>query len=501
MKKFLATIAIVNGLCGAGSVWGAPASGQPVSPSHIEILDIRSLGVHDVLKLLSKKSGRNIIASREVQGEVNIYLTDVDAMQALSMIVDTNGWAYATEEDVVKVMTKQEFANKFGYPYGPETVLKVRSVEFMNLDELVKILEKVKTESGKIMPSESSRSLILMDTPDAVASMEEIIRGVDKPPATEVFELAYADADKILSEISQVLTPEFGTIRKDTRSNTLVVSDMPAKIAEAGRIIAAFDKKDREVLVEAKIVQVNLGDEFKLGVDWTGLVQDLHDLTVSGDFDVIKSNDKSGRLRIGTLSSDEYEATVEALETIGDTRILSSPSIVALNNREAKILVGSTEPYVTTTTTTPSAGPTTSSESVEFIEVGVKLLVTPTIHKDDYVTLQIKPEVSSVTRSLITSNNNVIPVVETTEAETTVTVKDGVTIVIGGLIKEDTIHTKKQIPYLGDIPVIGRTFGSEETEETQNEIAIFLTPTIITGENTARTALSTNAPVSPAYNP
>lgn len=298
-----------------------------------------------------------------------------------------------------------------------------------------------------------------------------------------------------------MLTPEFGTIRKDTRSNTLVVSDMPAKIAEAGRIIAAFDKKDREVLVEAKIVQVNLGDEFKLGVDWTGLVQDLHDLTVSGDFDVIKSNDKSGRLRIGTLSSDEYEATVEALETIGDTRILSSPSIVALNNREAKILVGSTEPYVTTTTTTPSAGPTTSSESVEFIEVGVKLLVTPTIHKDDYVTLQIKPEVSSVTRSLITSNNNVIPVVETTEAETTVTVKDGVTIVIGGLIKEDTIHTKKQIPYLGDIPVIGRTFGSEETEETQNEIAIFLTPTIITGENTARTALSTNAPVSPAYNP
>lgn len=481
---------LLGATCCIGPLLSVTAAVASDSPDHLEVLDIRSLDVRDVLKLLSKKSGKNIIATKSVEGDVSIYLKDIAPMRALHMIVEANGWAYAMEEDVVKVMSKAEFENKYGYAFGPETVLKVQPVEFMDLAELVKILERVRTESGKIMPSESSRSLILMDTPEAVASMEEIVRGLDRAPATKVFELAYADAGKILPEVSELLTPDFGTVRKDMRSNTLVVSDMPAKIDEAARIIAAFDKKDREVLVQAKIIQVNLGDEFKLGVDWTGLVRDFHDLTLSGDFDVIKSNDKSGRLSIGTLSKDEYEATVEALQTIGDTRILSSPSIVALNNHEAKILVGSTEPYVTTTTTTPSSGPTTTAETVEFIEVGVKLMVTPSIHKDDFITLQIRPEVSSVTRSLITANNNVIPIVETTEAETTVTVKDGVTIVIGGLIKEDTIYTKKQIPYLGDIPVIGRTFGSEESEQTQNEIAIFLTPTIITGDSTRQVSLN-----------
>ncbi|MBZ0167102.1 MAG: type II and III secretion system protein, partial [Candidatus Omnitrophica bacterium] len=91
--------------------------------------------------------------------------------------------------------------------------------------------------------------------------------------------------------------------------------------------------------------------------------------------------------------------------------------------------------------------------------------------------------------------NNTIPIVQTTQAETTVTVKDGVTIVIGGLIKEENITAKKQIPFLGNIPVIGRTFGSEVSVETQNEIAIFLTPTIITGDIRRAAALNTDPPL------
>jgi len=197
---------------------------------------------------------------------------------------------------------------------------------------------------------------------------------------------------------------------------------------------------------------------------------------------VLGSTSKAGRLSIGTVAKDNYSAMVEALDTVGATEILSNPRISALNNKEAKILVGSTEPYVTTTTTTPSSGPTTTAESINFIEVGVKLYVTPTIHKDDFITMKIRPEVSSVVGTIVTGNNNTIPVVETSEAETTVMVKNNVTIIIGGLIKEESIETKKQIPILGKIPLLGAVFRSTDNKKDKTEIVIFLTPQIISGD-------------------
>ncbi len=229
-----------------------------------------------------------------------------------------------------------------------------------------------------------------------------------------------------------------------------------------------------------------------MGVDWQAIVSDYHNLTFQSDFDILSATEKNGKMSIGTIDSDDYEFLIEALETVGVTEILSSPSITAVNNQEAKILVGSTEPYVTSTTTTPSSGPTTTAETVNFIDVGVKLFVTPTIHKDDFVTMKIKPEVSSVTSNLTTSNNNTIPIVETSEAETTVIVKDRVTIVIGGLIKEEKVSTTKKIPLMGDIPYLGLLFKNVSDRVEKTEIVIFLTPRIITGDVEQDTELQTD---------
>jgi type II secretory pathway component GspD/PulD (secretin) len=149
---------------------------------------------------------------------------------------------------------------------------------------------------------------------------------------------------------------------------------------------------------------------------------------------------------------------------------------------EARILVGSSKPYVTTTTTAPSSGPVTVSEEVKFIDVGVKLVVTPVIHKDGYITMKIRPEVSSAATSLKTGQNNLIPIVDTSEVETTVRVKDGVTIMIGGLIKEEKSRGDFKVPVLGDIPLVGSAFKSQSRGKEQSEIVIFLTPRIISGD-------------------
>ena len=448
----------------------------------IDVLDLKNMDILDVLKLISQKSGLNIIAGQDVRGRITVFLKDIEVMDALKIIVESYGWAYVKDGGIFKVMTAAEYEARYERKFGQNTQTRIKQLLFVKASDVATILNEIKSRVGKIIAEDKSGTIILIDDPKKMDAMEEVIKTIDVPIQTEVFDLGYAKAEDISSKIGEVLTPAIGSMKFDERSNKVVISDTAQTLAKIRRIIDAFDEKDKQVLIEARIIQIALNDEHKMGVDWEGIIRDFHSLDLTSNFDVLTSTDKAGRLSIGTLASDDYTALFEALDTVGTTNILSSPRITAVNNKEAKILVGSTEPYVTTTTTTPSSGPTTTAESVNFIDVGVKLYVTPTIHDDGFVTMKIKPEVSSVTSNLTTSNNNTIPVVETSEAETTVMVKNGVSIVIGGLIKEEKIKSTSKVPFLGDIPVVGVAFRSESDEVTKTEIVIFLTPQIISGD-------------------
>ncbi len=448
----------------------------------LDILDLKNMDISDVLKLISQKSGLNIVASQNVRGKITVYLKNIEVLEALRIIVDAYGWAYAKENEIIIVSTDKEYEDKYGRKFGEEVQTQIKPLMFASAADILATLNQIKSLSGKIIADDKSNSLILIDTPSKLDEMVMIISSLDVPIKTQIFNLSYSDAEEISGKITEILTPSIGKMKFDKRSNAIVVTDTNRKLDEIEKMVTAFDKKDREVLIEAKIVQIVLSDTFKMGVDWEAIVSDYHSLDLKSNLTIFGDTDKKGKISIGTLASDDYTALIEALDTVGVTDILSSPRITTINNKEAKILVGSTEPYVTTTTTTPSSGPATTAESVNFIEVGVKLFVTPTIHDDDFVTMKIKPEVSSVVRSLTTSNNNTIPIVETSEAETTVSVKDGVTIVIGGLIKDQKIKTTKKIPLLGSIPLLGYAFRNVSDEVSKTEIAIFLTPKIITGE-------------------
>jgi len=151
-------------------------------------------------------------------------------------------------------------------------------------------------------------------------------------------------------------------------------------------------------------------------------------------------------------------------------------------NEEAKILVGTREAYVTSTTT---AGQTTSTiaEDVQFIDVGIQLTVTPSINQDGFVTMKIKPEVSSVVRTLVTSQKNEIPIVDTSTAETSVMVADGMTVILGGLRKDERKRTDKQVPKLGNLPFLGNAlFKQKDRDSTLSELVVFITPHIVFGD-------------------
>ncbi|MCQ9207624.1 MAG: type II and III secretion system protein, partial [Omnitrophica bacterium] len=191
-----------------------------------------------------------------------------------------------------------------------------------------------------------------------------------------------------------------------------------------------------------------------------------------------------GKITVSTLSGQKVNSVLEVLSTITDTRILSNPHLTVEEGKEAKIEVIEKQPYQEETTTTASGGTTTTSQTFQWVDVGVILNVTPTINKEGFINMLIKPEVSSISTWYggDAQEAGAVPVVKSADAETTITVKDGVTLIIAGLIKDNKTKTVKKIPFLGDIPILGKLFQSISDDVRRTETVIFLTPTIVTGE-------------------
>ncbi len=484
-RYFLLVMMMLWGLFGVGtSLKAGPVDvSSSTDEAVIDLIDFKEMETADVLKIISQKTGRNIVAGNSVSGKVTLYLKNVGIHEVLRIICEANGLAYIDDNELIRVMTEAEYEKNYGRKFNSRLNRKIVKLNYTNVLTVLPILDRLKSASGVVISDDRSNTLVLTDLTDVLADMEKVIAEIDVPRITRVIDINYARAEELTEKVTPMLTPNVGNLSFDKRSNKLSVNDIPSKIAEIESVIAAFDVMDKQVAIEAKIIQVILNDQFNMGIDWQAVVNKYHRLSLLGNFDVLGANEKRGALSIGTLANDSYEVMIEALQEFGTTNNLSNPHILAVNNQEAKILVGSTEPYVTTTTTTPASGPTTVAEAVNFIEVGVKLYVTPTIHQDGFVTMKIKPEVSSVTRTITTGNNNTIPVVETSEAETTVVVKDGTTIVIGGLIKDENLGTDKKIPVLGDVPVMGTLFRSKDTQKRKTELVIFLSPKIVAGDS------------------
>jgi len=454
----------------------------------LDTLEIKDMDINDVLKLLAVKSGLNIIAGKSITGRVTIFLQNVDVHDALTIILKANDLAYLEGHGVVQIMTSAEYEQATGHKFGVDMENTIISLQSAKASDVVGVLNQVKIQAGKIIADDKSNSIIIEDVPDAkLKEIMKYIHQIDIPLQTKVFNISYAKADELAKTIGPMLTKDIGSIEFDARSNTLVVMDIPPKIEEIGSMITALDKNDKEVFIEAKIVQITLGDQYQMGVNWEKVLPNVvghTTLQLASSFSIPGAiTNGVGTASIGTLSSGGYNAVLQVLDTFGKSRTLSDPRLAVINNQEASILIGTTIPYTTSSLTTSASGPTTSSESVSFIDTGVKLHVTPTIHDDGFITMKIKPEISNEeSKAFTASDGTLIPIVDTSEVQTTVRIKDGVTIIIGGLMTDMRINNKTKIPILGDLPWIGKAFNTENRNMQKTEIVIFLTPHIINGD-------------------
>lgn len=455
-------------------------------------LDLKGMDIRDVLKILSQKSGLNIVADSRVGGTVTLYLKDVSAMDAIDVIASTNNLAYEQTGTLVRIMDARDYERIHGKSFDSKTGIEIVKLNYASAAEVGKALEQMKISNiGRIIPEDVSNSIVIIDAPENIKKMREIISGMDVPLITKVFPLDYAKAESIKDKIAEMVSKGVGSVRFDEKTNKLVVMDTKQKIGDIQKVIDAFDEKTRQVLIDANIVQVTLLDKYSYGIDWADIAK-LGDIKLTSDSNLSAglSNVTPSTLSIATTGGN-YSAVVSLLKTYGETNVLSRPRIMVVDRQEAKILVGSKEVYVTSEVTTTSGGTYHTTDNVQFVDVGVRLAVTPQINSAGFIALKIKPEVSNAdaTKTVTLKNpdgstRTVVPYVTTSEVETSVFVKDGTTIIIGGLMKDTLIDHRERVPLLGDIPLIGKLFSAKGKSKEKTELVIFLTPHIMEGDNT-----------------
>jgi general secretion pathway protein D len=455
-------------------------------------LDLRDINVVDVLKFLALEGNINIVTSKNVQGRSTLLLRDVSIGDALEIIVVSNNLAYDIKGEIIYVMTEDEYFQLYGKNYNDKKRIFTRTLKYAKPSYVQTTLQTVQSALGKVIIDEDTGKVIMIDTQEKIDEMNALLDKLEERTDTKVVNLQYATAKDMEAELKARLEGKnVGTIFGDTRSNQMVVSAYPDRMQEILDLIKALDTKVKAVSVEARILQLTLNPTFDAGIDWQKTFsksenEHARSLNFHNAFPIASTVSSAstlgsvGQIAFGNISDDEFSVELKAMKQIQHTKVLANPRLMILNRQEARINIGDKIPYVVTTTT-GTGNNVSISEEIKFIDVGLLLVVKPVINDDGFITMSIRPEISSQTGTLTTPAGATIPQVNTTFLETTVVVKDGVSIIIGGLRRDDMTKTNKGLPYLMDVPILGQLFQSRDESIMKTEIVVFLTPKITDG--------------------
>jgi len=486
-------------------------------------LDLRNIEVVDALKFLSLKASLNIVPTQKVTGRVTLTVENVQVKDIFDIMLRSNSLAYDTKGDIYNVMTEAEYNALYGRHFSDPRQVTVFRLKYAIPEQAFNLLDALKSDIGRVLVEVESGTVLLMDTPEKIAEARNALESLEQKSSVRMFSLKYAKAKDVEEQLkAQLDLKKVGTVRADERTNQVIVQALPERMDKIAELISGLDKKTKAVLIDTKIIKIKLTNALSLGIEWEGLFKIAvgSGMTYAGSypFSAVQSTTAAWRSRSQVLSGmggnvgsypfsgttsnysastkvtpgermhigiinekRDFDAMIKYLQTLGKTKILSNPTLSVINNQEAKIHVGERRAYVTTTTTTGSTT-TTVSEAVTYVDVGIQLSITPLINDDGYVTMKVKPEISSIIGKVISSSNNEIPIIDTSTAETTVIAKDGSTILIGGLGKEEKIESAEQVPILGKIPLLGFFFKSKTQSAERTELLIMLTPIILEGD-------------------
>lgn len=424
-------------------------------------LHVKDEDLTNVLELLSIQSQKNIVASKSVGGKVSATLYGVTFREALDSILHVNGYGYMERGNFIYVYTLEELV-------ALEKTLKKRAAKAIKLsylnakdaEEFVRPL--LSKDGGEIKTSKAAAPFSVPD---------------DSPTGGEDYALGA----------------------------TLVVIDYEENIKAVEELLKELDTRPAQVLVEATILQTSLTEENAFGVDFSiiGDVKFTDFIGSGGPLSVANALARGGSGATGVTPTDNQATGVTStpgnttgpstfkvgviagdlsifmkmLDEVTDTVIMANPKILALNRQPSRVLVGRRVGYISTTSTD-----TSTTQSVEFLDTGTQLYFRPFVSHDGEIRMELKPQVSeAIIRDATDATGAAVSIPdEVTQGLTTnVLVRDGQTVVLGGLFRESTQFGRRQVPFLGDIPIIGAAFRGHDDETNRSEIIFLVTPTIM----------------------
>lgn len=520
-KLFFAVITSI-GMAGA---FAAEIS-TPVNSTELVSMDFNDVDLKVIIKYMSELTGKNFIVDNSVKGTATVIsptkISLDEAYKVLESILIVNGYTTVPSDNTIKIMplgeAKQlDIETNVGKEVKDEllkdrVVTQIIPLEYADVEKLRTILTPYVSASGIIASYAPTNTLIITDTSSNLSKLLEIVRDLDKtassqPENVHVYRVQNGDSTNLAQILNKVYierkqqskeetTAQPPTIVAEAGTNSLIILASPQEYAFIEQLVKKLDCKRPQVLVEAVIAEVSADKTKELGLelvaaggivygssrgfagaDAKGMVKDIltgggfQDTTAFGVADGTKVI-PNGTQGTASVTMPNVGLLITASKNSDDVNVLSAPQLLATDNQESQILVGKQLAFIKNTQVTAEGG---TVRTFEYRDVGILLKLTPHITEDNYVRMEITQQIQDVIGETFEG------AVETTkrEAVTQATVKDNVTVVIGGLLTDKKRDMVEKVPFLGDVPLLNLLFKRTKTINEKMNLFIFITPHIV----------------------
>lgn len=497
-----------------------PAPRRVANRPKLVTLDFVNADLVYVIKILAKEMGRNVYIGPGVEGSVTVTLKSVPVDGALALILkmQENDIAYKLIGYNTLIVAAPEKVNQIedeilGKSFGPKHKAgAIRQEILLEKAPAAKVIGFLQGQYKDVefIPHPTMNGFYAVGSRSDILSIKNDVPNLDRvpdvppPPQREFVQVKYGDLNEVKSLLA-TLVPDV-QMNVDTRQSTLILEGSPGAIEQAKELLDQLDKPLDQVVIECKVVDLTEAGRKNVGVLWTSasgaagatnitFAENYRGIigtplggtnpTQVGPFEVI-GNRLAGigafqgaqvvagaqafPLDIGTFARSGLvlQANLNFLISQNEAKVLASPRVAAQSGTEAQIHIGDKFPIV-------YFDPRAGQFQVNYVDIGIKLDVTANVKQDGYVVCKILPEVST----LVELVNNQYPRTAVRKVTTDARIKDGETLVLGGLIREEDIQAVQKVPLLGDLPIFGTLFRNTTFSKTRNEVVIMLTPNIM----------------------
>ncbi|HHS12540.1 MAG TPA: hypothetical protein ENN03_02095 [bacterium] len=399
--------------------------------------DFRSTPIKQVLRTVANSYNLNMVIAEGVEGTITMNLRNVTLRQALNKILHTNDCEYIVDHNIITV-------KPVGVKYTGGTFTKVYHLKYAEAMNVARIVRQMV----------GNDSLVQVFHPEFLAFGES---GKNRQRSNEV------------------------AVQGIRRSSTLVVTARPEKMEEIDRIIDELDRQPKQIVIKSQLVETSPVYTNQLGIDWDKSVTALlrQQVNIGNDnidYSVInQAPGRGGVFNLATLTAGQYAAVLDFLQENTEAKLKSNPTLTAMNNEESSISVGTTVPVPKIQRGMGGQG---DMVTFDYKEVNIQLNVTPHVTPEGDITMYVNPVIEEITDWVYYQEHRA-PVTAKRTVNSIVTVRNGETLAMGGLIKTQAVRTRKKVWLLGSLPLIGKLFQHERVEDKQTDLMIFITPTIL----------------------